>query len=195
MQCPKCHDAVGRHGSTLFLHYFGLFTGSKKFYCGHCGYKWRAHFRTRKENFAVMTTVLIVFTFGFMHLFETVTHMLRTNRLASRTGAAIALLSDKQLMGKIAKSGGDPHEALKQMSAAERQKIKKYVNSSSSAELNEIQDKLRELGISADASTMARIARFKQNPKGAYNDLTPDERRRIKDTLPASDLNKLKSQI
>ncbi len=105
----------------------------------------------------------------------------RASQLGRQANAAMAVLSDPKLMKKIGEAGGNPREAMQQLSASEKDKLKKFVLSSSDTDA--IQERLRGLGITVDASILARIAKFKGSPSAAYADLTPEERKRVKSEL------------
>lgn len=141
--------------------------------------------------------VLFFLSFGTFYIVDGLVNNFQGTQLGGGLNATFEILKDKKLMEKISSSGGNPYEAIKKMSSSERQKIKNYVAASSSSGTDDIEGKLKSMGISVDSATLARIAKFKSNPKAALTEISPEEKKRAKSELAKAnvDPNSVKSQL
>lgn len=187
MTCPNCQNRRIRHAEKLSLHFVRLISGSHKYYCGHCSHKWCARPKFKKSKVISLVATLFIISYIGNYTVERVMERVHSSQLGRQADAAMAVLSDPKLMKKIGEAGGNPREAMKQLSSSEKSKLKNFVMSSSDTDA--IQERLKGLGITVDASTLARISKFKGNPSSAASELTADEKKRVKSELSKANLD------
>ena len=188
MRCPNCQSPNVMRGETIPLHLFRLLTLSHKCYCPDCKHKWRARPKNNGAGTAVLAVAILISCYFGFGLAESLFEKWKSSKLGQQATAVQTVLSDKKLMTKIQSAGGNPQKVLQQLSANEKDKIKNLVLSSNSNN-DDIQERLRGMGIQVDSAMLSKIARFKSNPKAALQELTPEEKARAKSELAKANID------